>query len=205
MGISNKIIFPFVIKCCQGENTLNLILNKLNKNSTTASIGDQSINTSPLIKEIYKKEATMHFYDILCKDRNIDNKHKTFYFDINEDWNKIKDYDLVTFMRVTMYVNDKEIFFRNFKNCIKNNKHIIIDFNLQMRDKIQYYNFDLRNMISKKELDEIHPKLFKYKNIHNTIFLEDFEKHGIKLELIDKMFNYIKNDFIFMIYIKGDN
>ena len=204
MGISNKIIFPFYIKCCHRQNTLNLILSELNKNSKTASIGEQSNNTNPIIKEIYKKETTMHFYDILCKDGNLDNKNKTFYFDINENWNKIKDYDLVTFIRVSMYVNDKEIFFRNLKNCIKNNKHILIDFNLLMRNTIQNYSFDLRNMISKTELDEIDPKLFKYKNIHNTIFLEDFEKHGIKIELIDKLFNYIKNDFIFMIYIKGD-
>jgi hypothetical protein len=46
-----------------------------------------------------------------------------------------------------------------------------------MRKSINNYSFDLRKMISKDELDKINPKIYKYKNIHNTIFLEDFQKY----------------------------
>ena len=152
MGISNKLIFPFYVKCCDDKNTLNNIIHNLDSKNKIACIGEQSHNTNPIIEKIYKKKPNMNFFDILNKDESINNKNKKFYFDINNEWEQIKNYDLVTFLRVCMYVENKDKFFFNLQNCIKNNKHILIDFNLLMRKSINNYSFDLEKLFLKMSL-----------------------------------------------------
>lgn len=67
-------------------------------------------------------------------------------------------------IRVTPYITEKDKFFSNLKSCIKNNKHILVDFQYTMRKTEYKIKFDLRDMFSKEELDKLSPTLYDYKD-----------------------------------------
>lgn len=199
MGKSNIILFPFYLKCW---DLIRLKIN-LKKEDKIACIGDQGPTATPITKLIYSKGINMHFFDILCKDKDFGN-YKTFHFDINNKWEQITNYNVVTMIRTSMYITDKDNFFSNLKKCINNNKYVIMDFHLNMRKMWQKYTFDLREMFSKKELDELNTNLYNY-NLTNdleVITYSDFKNNGIELEVIGKLYNNIKNDFIVLTYLK---
>lgn len=202
MGISNELIFPFSLnffKKCINDYSLNL-------NKNVALIGEQNIYSTEINKFIYNLNKNISFFDIAINDKT-DEEIKYFNFDINNEWRQIKNFNIVTIFRVTCYINNKDMFFSNLKKCINNNKNIFIDFTFMMRDTTYPINFDLRKIFSKEKLDNLNSKIYNYKDKYNynTIFWSDFENYNIIPDSFDILFNTTKNDFIVLMYFKGND